>query len=247
MSQLKKATIIGGFFYTYILVLCKPIQSTIFGSMKKTEVQKVSEALVNAGKKIKAAKPAIDEMAKALEGFKHIHMQNFPARFLTFLLLCTSFTFQAQDTYKANDLDSITARQFANTIVASAKTQYEFLKLKKRAKRQTLTYYYIDASLSPEEKAEQKEMGCRDCMKINFKTYTVGANADMQEPGASKIKFINVSGSFLDLFPTWQREFLQTATKENVLNYKDRAVKKDGFSLFRFSKINGIWEIRNNS
>jgi len=153
---------------------------------------------------------------------------------------------------KINNLDTITARIFSDSIAYSAKTPFEFFKLKKYKKHndkyiRNFIYYYIPTNLTVEEDKENREFSCDKCMKVYFNVYYDGANSDLEIEGIQKLKFQQVYGSFLDLFPTWKREFLPTVNKDKVLDdFKFRDVKNRKLGInVRISKQNGIWQIYN--
>lgn len=164
-------------------------------------------------------------------------------------LFFLSFLANAQDNTiknKIDNFDSITAPVFADSIAYSAKTPYVFLKLQKNTVRNEFTYIYIPSNLTAQERKDQMDFGCDKCMRVNFDVYYDGANKDLEIKGKQRLIFRNVRGSFLDLYPTWKREFFKEGTPEQVvddLNY--RMVWKGNKTLFAFRKENDFWEIRN--
>lgn len=157
--------------------------------------------------------------------------------------------------YKISNFDSITARSFADKIATSAKTEYKFIELKivkqssNKSKDRTFVYRYIPVNLYPDDFEKTGEYDCNySCMDVEFNVVYDGANEDLEEKGTKRLVFHLVTGKFLDIFPTWEREFLSTATKEKVLDYEDRYVgnkKHDGIVDVRIDKINGMWQIYN--
>ncbi|OBX17735.1 MULTISPECIES: hypothetical protein [Bizionia] len=164
--------------------------------------------------------------------------------FITLTLLASIIT-TAQDGYNLPDsnyesifknvtqLDSLTARQFANSIVGNSKTNYTFLSAKNRD--DSATYYFIQSGLSDSEIQEQKEMGCVQCMTVNFTVY------------GNRYVFLNVTGSLKDLLPTWNREFLPAATPELIKeSFKYREVKNRSTGVdVRLTDEGGVWQIYN--
>lgn len=147
---------------------------------------------------------------------------------------------------RISKLDSITARSFADSIAYYAKTEYLFYKVKVWDNRNLYQYLYIPSGLTKEEEQEQIEFGCSKCMRVEFKLYFEGANEDLEIEGLPYLVFQEVRGKFLDLYPTWKREFLPSATEEQVLgNFRYRIIYKGNNRLFEFSKYNGVWKIRN--
>lgn len=134
---------------------------------------------------------------------------------------------------KVTQLDSLTARQFANSIIRTTETQYEFLSVKKR--KETATYYYIESGLSEGEVQEQKELGCSKCMTVNFMVYD------------TRYVFLSITGSLNDLLRAWQNEFLPTATADLINeSFKYREVKNRSTGVdVRLSDEGSVWQIYN--
>lgn len=152
-------------------------------------------------------------------------------------LFFISFTaFSQENTIKnrIDNFDSITAPVFADSIAYSAKTPYEFLKRQTTRSRNELIYVYIPSNLTDQERKDQLDLNCDKCMRVNFDVY------------AQRLVFRNVQGSFLDLYPTWQREFFAEATPEQTIDdIKFRMVFKGNKTLFAFREEHDYWEIRN--
>lgn len=147
---------------------------------------------------------------------------------------------------KIIDIDSITAKNFADDIASSAKTGFTYLKTKEDAK--DLRYYYTPNDATEAEKEDREAFGsCMRCMIVYFKKYNKGANEDLEIEGTPMLYFSMVSGSYLDLFPIWKKEFLNAATPELALdNFRYRDVKYIPLNLdVRLSKMNGLWTIKN--
>lgn len=134
---------------------------------------------------------------------------------------------------KVNQLDSLSARQFSNSVVSATKTPYTFLLAKKRDK--SASYYYIESGLSASEVQEQKETGCSKCMRVNFTVY------------GNRYVFLDVSGSLNDLLPTWNKEFLPSATPELInSSFKYREVKDRNTGVdVRLTQQGDVWQIYN--
>lgn len=134
---------------------------------------------------------------------------------------------------KVNHLDSLSALQFANSIVSATNDKYTFLSAKKRDK--SATYYYIESGLSASEVQEQKETGCSKCMRVNFTVY------------GNRYVFLDVSGSLNDLLPTWKKEFLPSATPELInSSFKYREVKDRNTGVdVRLTEQGDVWQIYN--
>ena len=178
------------------------------------------------------------------------------------LLITFLFTInltQAQDGYSLSDetykeirtkvigLDSLETKTFADNLASSAKTDFVFYKAK--FNDNDLRYFYRRMDLTPEEQKKQEMLGCVRCMVIYFHKYYEGSNEDLGIEGAPKFRFNLVIGSYLDLFPTWKREFLPSAIKEEALdNFKYLRVESVEMHLnVTLAKFSGVWELRNNS
>ncbi|MGJ5643224.1 hypothetical protein [Formosa sp. S-31] len=146
---------------------------------------------------------------------------------------------------KVNKLDSLTARAFADGIASAAATDYDFLTVKTIDNNSV--YYYIPSELTPEEILDQKQMGCDKCMRVIFNVYYDGADKDLEIKGKQRLVFREVVGKFLDLYPTWNREFLPSATPELIKDsFKYRVVQNRNLDLnVRLDKVGGVWRIFN--
>ena len=166
---------------------------------------------------------------------------------LTFALLITAFA-SAQDGYKltpetyaaieqkVNQMNESSARSFADKVAGTAPTEYVFMRTEKTDDG-FYKYYYSRTDLTAEEKKDQEDFGCERCLIVYFKTVN----------GA--IQFDHVFGSFEDLFPTWQREFLTTATVQNAkdsFKYREVRNRTTGTDV-RLAKAGGMWQIINRS
>ena len=178
------------------------------------------------------------------------------------LLITLLFTFgiiQAQDGYSLSDetykeirtkvmgLDSLETKTFADNLASSAKTKFVYYKAKMNDNQ--LRYYYRRMDLSPEEQKEQELFGCVRCMVVYFNKYYKGSNFDLEIEGIPMFSFNFVSGSYLDLFPTWKREFLPAAIKEEALdNFRYRDVINKTLNVnVTLSDPTGFWILRNLS
>lgn len=146
---------------------------------------------------------------------------------------------------RMSNFNEQSAKEFADKIAQTAKTNYEYYKQKSRPKHNSLAFYYLKSNLTAEQLQDIKDFGCnQNCFKVYFDVYYKGANEDLEIKGTKKIIFSNVSGKFLDLFPTWNREFIQSSTKEGILDYKKKTIYNGNIAVARFQKMQGIWIIR---
>lgn len=171
-----------------------------------------------------------------------INMKN---RILSLVIFITTLSF-AQDGYKlapetyqaitakVSGLDETQARQFADGIVNSTVNKFAYMQTK--TTDHATKIYYSRTDLTDQQKVDQAEMGCTDCLVVYFKNHP-----------QSGLVFDHVAGSFEDLYPTWNREFLPSATVDNINeSFKYREVKdRTTGTDIRFMKANGTWQIYN--
>ena len=169
---------------------------------------------------------------------------------LLFVLMLSCFSMTAQTPsesevqeiiHKINNLDSLSARQFADKIALSAKTDFQFYELRSLKKGRILRYNYIKMDLSEDQQQEIKHYGCnQNCLSVEFEVFEL--------LGSKKAAFSKV-GSFMfsDIFPTWKREFSSNSTEEDILNFKNNNIYLGNKGVFRFQKFNNFWTIRNQS
>ncbi len=163
----------------------------------------------------------------------------------------------AQDGYKLSpeqykeitnmisQLDSISAKTFSDKIAATAKTSLALENIKSNSR--TVIFYYSPEGMAPEEKEKQETRGCESCLKVVFLKYEIGGSKDLQTKGEQFLKFSEASGLYLDLFPTWEREFLSGADPEAALeSFRQREVKSREYNCnISIQKTSSIWKIYN--
>lgn len=163
---------------------------------------------------------------------------------LTFALFVTVLSF-GQDGYKLSPeayqeitdklskLDTTLARALAERLAGSSATEFAYMQTKTTDK--ATKYYFTRTDLTEKEQKDQDEMGCSKCLVFYFRNNTAG------------LDFWQVAGSFEELQPMWQSEFLEDATADNAKEsfryreVKDRATGTD----IRFAKQQGMWQIYN--
>ena len=161
---------------------------------------------------------------------------------LLFLPLCSiaqtgyGLTSDQYATMQANliKVDTTNARAFASSIAGTAPAGYNYLRTKINDDG-VVKYYYGRTDLTQKEQKDQEDFGCVRCMIVYFK------------PVNSSLHFYKVSGSLEDLQPTWQREFLPTATMEMINeSFKYREVKnKETGTDVRLQQNGDSWTIYN--
>lgn len=174
------------------------------------------------------------------------------------LLLLSVLSF-AQDGYKLTpeqykeisnkliQLDSISAKIFSDRIAETAKTSLVLENI--RSNKRALIFYYSPEGLTPEEKEKQEVKGCEACLKIIFLKYEKGGNKDLQIKGTEYLKFSEAAGLYLDLFPTWEREFLPGAEPAAALEkFEQREIKSIEHNCSISLQKAGInWKIYNRN
>lgn len=159
--------------------------------------------------------------------------------------LFATLVITAQDGYKlpvetytdiqanVSQLDVESARAFADRLAGTTVTPFAYLQTEETDK--ATKFYYSRSNLTQKEQIDQEEMGCANCLVVFFKNTPEG------------LTFHQVAGSFEDLLPTWQREFLSTATAENTKeSFKYREVKNRTTGTdIRFSNTGTMWMIYN--
>lgn len=113
---------------------------------------------------------------------------------------------------KTTALDSLTAKTFSDKIVSTAQTNLEIDNI--RSTNRALIFRYNEKGLSDEEIERQEMQGCDNCLTVIF----------MKRPDGYFLS--EVRGSYNDVFPTWEREFLPGADPKAAReNFRNREVK----------------------
>ena len=130
--------------------------------------------------------------------------------------------------------DTIEARAFASSIAGTAATPHQHIRTKV-SDNGTVKYYYGRLDLTQKEQKDQQDFGCVRCMIVYFRSVN------------NSLQFYKVSGSLEDLQPTWQREFLPTATMEMINeSFKYREIKnKEIGTDVRLQQNGDTWTIYN--
>lgn len=136
------------------------------------------------------------------------------------------------------------ARVFADSLIALSSDKHTFLKDKIDEKKYNFRIWYIPENLTVDEVAQQKDNGCEKCAKIDFTIQHIGANADLKQAGIIKYRFTNFSGTYLTVYPAWQRYFNAEADieKTNMDYFKTNAAFDNGI---RIQKHMNSWRIFN--
>jgi hypothetical protein len=163
---------------------------------------------------------------------------------------------QAQDSkyIKALDtLDNESARIFADQVTANSKNHWEYLRIDETTKSPE-NYYevvYIPTDAVDKNKKTKPFVKCDECIKVRFYIYSLGENKDLEIKGARTLRFSDVSGRYLDLFPIWQKVFRPDVTLDKTIeDFKSQQLKiKNPKIDYRFYKKNSDndWYIHNYS
>lgn len=143
------------------------------------------------------------------------------------------------------NLDTIAAKQLAVDMTKLLRVEYKFYKTKISTSQQNYRYYFIPAVLTPEQQKHLKLYGTlKEMIKIDFRSFMIGSNEDLEITGILKLQFKYIEGKFLDVFPIWEKYFLNGTTKEKVLNYKDQYLHCGDYWV-SFKKIDNsnLWRI----
>lgn len=173
---------------------------------------------------------------------------------LTSLLLGTFI--QAQDLKYIKSLDSLnneSAREFADKVVLNSKTKYEYLRIDETTKEPE-NYHeivYVPVDLVNKAKKVQPFVICDECIKVRFYVYNAGENKPLEIKGTRTLRFSEVSGRYLDLFPVWKNIFRPDVILEKTLeDFRSQQLKKGNPTIdYRFYKKNNenSWYIHNYS
>lgn len=136
---------------------------------------------------------------------------------------------------KPQDLKALTQEQantFAKELATNSKTAWEL----ESAKENTNGNYYI-VNYAAGDKT----------FKIIYNVYHKGENKALEIPGVKTYKFYEVWGSYLDLFPTWQKVFRPDANLEKTVDdYNSQELINRGENInFKLKGSDDQWHIRN--
>lgn len=147
---------------------------------------------------------------------------------------------------KLNATDYKTAMQLANEISEHAGSKYRLYKFHEFEKEHVLKIVFIPESVTD----EQAQNGYKDkLITVEFITYMVDQNEDMQRLGVKTYKLSKVTAKYLDLFPLWKSWFVPTADAEKTLsNLDDQELRETDKKIeFYIQKNGSLWTLRNDS
>ncbi|MBS7234055.1 hypothetical protein KHA90_23915 [Flavobacterium psychroterrae] len=178
-------------------------------------------------------------------------------RFSIVILFLFSLFIQAQDLKYIKSLDSLnnqSARIFADQVVLESKTKFEFLRIDETTNNPE-NYHevvYIPADAVNKEKKAKPFVMCDECIKVKFYVYNAGENKTLERKGTRALRFDEVSGRYLDIFPVWERVFKPGINLEKTIDdYDSRVLKRKQPQIeYRFDKnayLENNWYIHNYS
>lgn len=170
--------------------------------------------------------------------------------FLTVALLVISFA-QAQDfsfINSANKADETTALQIAQNIASNAKTKFRLYKAKENKSKDGFRVVYAPDGTTDEQIKEQGDY--KGCLIVDFAIFYDGKSAELQTPGTKTYKLQEVTASYLDVFPSWQKYFKPDAeVTKTVTDFKSQNLRDSDKKInFRMQKVeDNIWTLYNQS
>lgn len=226
-------------------------------------MEEAANAFEKLGKAVSAVTPAFIKALKQEEiyfeaYYKRIEQRHqVKKRFSIIVLLLFSLFTQAQDLKYIKSLDSLnnqTARIFADQVVLDSKTKFEFLRIDETTNNPE-NYHevvYIPVDFPNKEKKVKPFVICDECIKVKFYIYNAGENKELEKKGFRTLRFSEVAGKYLDIFPVWERIFKPGINVEKTLeDYDSRTLKtKRPILDYRFDKktyLENSWYIHNYS
>jgi hypothetical protein len=147
------------------------------------------------------------------------------------------------------DIDQV--KSFSNDIAKNSKTKWELLNVFENEQKGYCIVSYIDGSMptSYKEEVRNKKTSCEKCLEVNFLLFFEGENKDLDIKGIKQYRFRNVSGKYLDLFPTWKNTFRPDADMEKTVDdYSSKELVQKAIGIrYKLEKQGDIWTIANNS
>jgi hypothetical protein len=178
-------------------------------------------------------------------------------RFSIVILLLLSMFVHAQDIEYVRSLDSLnneSARAFADQVILDSKTKFEFLRIDETTKNPENFHEVVYIPIDAVDKDRKKSpfVICDECIKVKFYIYYAGENKDLEKKGVRALRFDEVSGRYLDLFPVWKRIFKPAAEVEKTLeDFRSQQLKQKSpnidYRFYKNSNIENNWYIHNYS
>ncbi|AWG26291.1 hypothetical protein [Flavobacterium kingsejongi] len=153
---------------------------------------------------------------------------------------------------QAQDYDFITplhksnaekARTIADLIAGNARTKYVFNKVLTDPKTQQASFLYYPENVT---EAQIKSKKATKLLRVDF-----WAKENPESPGEVVFRFKEATGSYMDLFPTWQRYFNMMADENNLpFDYNGKGLVDFTKKIeFRFQKadFSSEWKLTNRS
>lgn len=224
--------------------------------------QDLANGLMNLAKAVQVSSQSFKNLGNTLEIYQRPWTQRVQQRkavkkrfHIAILLLITMFV-QAQDAKYIKALDSLSnesAKEFSDQIISNSKTKFEFLRIDETTNQPENFHevVYIPVDAADKEKKSKPFVKCDECIKVSFFVFKGGENKELEKTTTRALRFNEVTGKYLDLFPVWQKFFKPSADlKETVDDFKSQQLKiKDAKIDYRFYKRDNEnnWYIHNYS
>lgn len=172
-------------------------------------------------------------------------------RILFLLLPALWFSQDLKYAEQWNELDTLKAKEIANEIMSFRKQPVTLFRKVINEDDRVVRYIYYPNNLSKKEIQEDwKSWGysCQQCETVDFRYYFRGRDNDLEIPGIFTLNFSYVSGSYLELYPWWEKHFAPGISKEDLIDKKhnDRYIRSYKPDIdIRFTKQLDSWDIKN--
>ncbi|MWB92971.1 hypothetical protein GON26_01225 [Flavobacterium sp. GA093] len=223
----------------------------------------LTNGLMNLAKAVQVTSQSFKNLGNTLEIYQRPWSQRVKQRkavkkrFHIAILFLISMFVQAQDAKYIKALDSLSnesAREFADQIISNSKTKFEFLRIDETTNQPENFYevLYIPADAVNKERKAKSFFQCDECLKVKFYIDQAGENIELEKKGIRTLRFNEVTGKYLDLFPVWEKVFKPGLNVEKTIeDYKSRVLKiKEPRIEYRFDKndyAENNWYIHNYS
>jgi hypothetical protein len=151
----------------------------------------------------------------------------------------------AEYIYSLSKMTETTAREFADRIAFSGKTKREFFIIKENSRMYVIKYIDKNVNAVTRDQILKGNIDCKECMNVSFYIYYKGENKALEIPGVKALKFNDVWGRYLDLFPVWKNVFKPEADIESTVgDYKSKEVIHRPTNVnFKFNESDSQWQI----
>lgn len=153
----------------------------------------------------------------------------------------------AEYIYSLSKMTEASAREFADKIAFSGKTKRDFLVTKENTNAYVIKYINQNIDAATRGEILKGNIDCTECMTVSFYIYYNGENKALEIAGVKALKFNDVWGSYLDLFPVWKSIFKPDADLEKTVgDWRSKEVIHRPTNVnFKFNENNNYWKIVN--